>query len=179
MAMDLKKYIASIPDYPVKGILFRDVTPLINDGAAFREAVRQLSEYAATRKIDLIASPESRGFIFGCPMATELGIGFVPVRKPNKLPRKTVSASYALEYGTNELFMHADAVKPGQRVLVVDDLLATGGTAAATAEMVEKLGGIVAGCAFVIELDGLPGRKTLEEKGYDVHVLMHLADHTE
>ncbi|MCI6755198.1 adenine phosphoribosyltransferase [Galactobacillus timonensis] len=175
--MDLKDYIASIPDYPTKGILFRDVTPLVDDGEAFKEAVRQLAEYAKSVGADLIAGPESRGFIFGCPTAYELGIGFVPVRKPGKLPRETISASYSLEYGTNELFMHKDAVKPGQRVVIVDDLLATGGTAKATAEMVKKLGGVVAGCAFVIELDGLPGRVTLEQEGYDVKALMHLSDH--
>ncbi len=177
MAIDLKDYIASIPDYPTKGILFRDVTPLVDDGEAFKEAVRQLAEYAKSVGADLIAGPESRGFIFGCPTAYELGIGFVPVRKPGKLPRETISASYSLEYGTNELFMHKDAVKPGQRVVIVDDLLATGGTAKATAEMVKKLGGVVAGCAFVIELDGLPGRVTLEQEGYDVKALMHLSDH--
>ncbi len=177
MAIDLKDYIASIPDYPTKGILFRDVTPLVDDGEAFKEAVRQLAEYAKSVGADLIAGPESRGFIFGCPTAYELGIGFVPVRKPGKLPRETISASYSLEYGTNELFMHKDAVKPGQRVVIIDDLLATGGTAKATAEMVKKLGGVVAGCAFVIELDGLPGRVTLEQEGYDVKALMHLSDH--
>ena len=177
MAIDLKDYIASIPDYPTKGILFRDVTPLVDDGEAFKEAVRQLAEYAKSVGADLIAGPESRGFIFGCPTAYELGIGFVPVRKPGKLPRETISASYSLEYGTNELFMHKDAVKPGQRVVIVDDLLATGGTAKATAEMVKKLGGVVAGCAFVIELDGLPGRVMLEQEGYDVKALIHLSDH--
>ena len=177
MAIDLKDYIASIPDYPTKGILFRDVTPLVDDGEAFKEAVRQLAEYAKSVGADLIAGPESRGFIFGCPTAYELGIGFVPVRKPGKLPRETISASYSLEYGTNELFMHKDAVKPGQRVVIIDDLLATGGTAKASAEMVKKLGGVVAGCAFVIELDGLPGRVTLEQEGYDVKALMHLSDH--
>lgn len=177
MAIDLKDYIASIPDYPTKGILFRDVTPLVDDGEAFKEAVRQLAEYAKSVGADLIAGPESRGFIFGCPTAYELGIGFVPVRKPGKLPRETISASYSLEYGTNELFMHKDAVKPGQRVVIIDDLLATGGTAKATAEMVKKLGGVVAGCAFVIELDGLPGRVTLEQESYDVKALMHLSDH--
>lgn len=177
MAIDLKDYIASIPDYPTKGILFRDVTPLVGDGEAYREAVRLFAEYAKSVHADLIAGPESRGFIFGCPTAYELGIGFVPVRKPGKLPRETISASYALEYGTNELFMHKDAVKPGQRVVIIDDLLATGGTAKATAEMVKELGGVVAGCAFVIELDGLPGRVTLEQEGYDVKALMHLSDH--
>lgn len=175
MALNLEDYIASIPDYPAKGILFRDVTPLMGNGKAYQEAIQQLAAYVDQVHADLIAGPESRGFIFGCPVASQTGLGFVPVRKPGKLPRKTISARYELEYGTNELFMHADAVKPGQRVVVIDDLLATGGTAKATAEMIERLGGVVAGFAFVIELDGLPGRKTLE--GYDIHVLMHLSDH--
>ena len=175
MALNLEDYIASIPDYPAKGILFRDVTPLVADGAAFQEAVRQLSAYAVRVHADLIAGPDSRGFLFGCPAAVEAGLGFIPVRKPGKLPRQTISAKYELEYGTNELFMHADAIRPGQRVVVIDDLLATGGTAKATAEMIERLGGVVAGFAFVIELDGLPGRQMLHD--YDVHVLMHLSDH--
>ena len=161
MAIDLKDYIASIPDYPTKGILFRDVTPLVDDGEAFKEAVRQLAEYAKSVGADLIAGPESRGFIFGCPTAYELGIGFVPVRKPGKLPRETISASYSLEYGTNELFMHKDAVKPGQKVVIVDDLIATGGTVEAAAQLIEELGGEVAGMVFLIELAGLKGRDKL------------------
>lgn len=174
MAINLEDYIASIPNYPKEGILFRDVTPLAQDGAAFKEAVHQLAEIAKAKGADLIAGPESRGFIFGCPVATELGIGFVPVRKPGKLPRETVSCKYALEYGTDELFMHKDSVKPGQRVLIIDDLLATGGTAKATATMIEEMGGVVAGCAFIIELEGLPGREML--KGYDVHALLQMSD---
>lgn len=175
MALNLTDYIASIPDYPTKGILFRDVTPLVDDGAAYAEAVNQLAEYAKSVHADLIAGPESRGFIFGCPVANKLGVGFAPVRKPGKLPRETVSCKYDLEYGSNELFMHKDAVKPGQRVVIIDDLLATGGTAKATANMIEQLGGVVAGCAFVIELTGLPGREAL--KGYDIKALMELSDH--
>ncbi len=175
MSLDLKDYIATIPDYPSKGILFRDVTPLAQDGEAYKEAVRQLAEYARSVNAELIAGPESRGFVFGCPLAYELGVGFAMVRKPGKLPRETISCKYDLEYGTNELFMHRDSVKPGQRVLIVDDLLATGGTAKATAQMVEELGGVVAGFAFVIELDGLNGREALS--GYDVKALMNLSDH--
>ncbi len=174
MALNLEDYIASIRDYPTEGILFRDVTPLVADGEAYREAVNRMAAYAESVGADLIAGPESRGFIFGCPVATKLGVGFVPVRKPGKLPRETISCSYDLEYGSNELFMHKDAVRPGQRVVIVDDLLATGGTAAATAKMIEQLGGIVAGFAFVIELTGLPGMEALE--GYDVFRLMKLSD---
>lgn len=175
MALDLKDYVATIPDYPKAGILFRDVTPMVDDPEAFSEAISQLAANAKEAGADLIAGPESRGFWFGCPVADRLHIGFVPVRKPGKLPRETVSCKYDLEYGTNELFMHKDAVKPGQKVYIIDDLLATGGTAKATANMVEQLGGKVVGCGFVIELDGLPGREAL--KDYRVDALMKLADH--
>jgi len=174
MAIDLKDYVATIPNYPIKGVLFRDVTPLMQDGAAFRESIKQLAEIAKEMKVDVIAGPESRGFVFGAALAYELGIGFVPVRKPGKLPRETISCKYSLEYGTNEIFMHKDSVNPGQRVLIIDDLLATGGTAKATTTMVEQLGGVVAGLAFIIELEGLPGRKYLE--GYDVRALLTLPD---
>ncbi len=174
MAIDLKDYVATIPNYPIKGVLFRDVTPLMQDGAAFRESIKQLAEIAKEMKVDVIAGPESRGFVFGAALAYELGVGFVPVRKPGKLPRETISCKYSLEYGTNEIFMHKDSVNPGQRVLIIDDLLATGGTAKATTTMVEQLGGVVAGLAFIIELEGLPGRKYLE--GYDVRALLTLPD---
>ena len=175
MALDLKDYIATIPNYPIEGVLFRDVTPLMQDGAAFKEAIVQLAAIAKELKADVIAGPESRGFVFGAPVALEAGLGFVPVRKPGKLPRETISCKYELEYGMNELFMHKDSVQPGQRVLIVDDLLATGGTAKAVADMVEMLGGVVAGYAFVIELEGLPGRKMLGK--YEVRALMVLPDH--
>ena len=168
--MDLKKYVASIPDFPTKGILFRDITPLMADGEAFHESCEMLIEYARKIGAQVVAGPESRGFIFGCPVAHELKIGFVPVRKPNKLPRKTISYKYDLEYGSNELHMHEDAIKPGQKVLIIDDLLATGGTVEATIKMVEQLGGEVVGCAFLIELEGLGGREKLS--GYDVYTLM-------
>lgn len=168
--MNLKDYVASIPDFPSKGILFRDITPLMADGNAFHEACNKLIDYARKVGAEVVAGPESRGFIFGCPVANELKIGFVPVRKPGKLPRKTISYKYDLEYGSNELHMHADAIKPGQKVLIVDDLLATGGTVEATAKMVEELGGEVVGCAFLIELEGLGGRDKLN--GYDVYTLM-------
>ena len=164
--MNFKDYIASIPDFPVEGVLFRDITPLMNDGNAFHEACELLIEYAKKIEADLVVGPESRGFIFGCPVSHELKIGFVPVRKPNKLPRKTISYTYDLEYGSNELHMHADAIKPGQKVLIIDDLLATGGTVEATIKLVEQLGGVVVGCAFLIELEDLNGRSQLD--GYNV-----------
>lgn len=168
--MELKNYVAAIPDFPSEGILFRDVTPLLADKEAFAYAINELKTFAESKNADLILGPESRGFIVGCPLAFALGCGFVPVRKPGKLPRETVSCEYSLEYGTNELFMHADAVKPGQKVIIADDLLATGGTAKAACELVEKLGGEVVGVVFLIELEGLNGREIL--KGYDVYSLM-------
>lgn len=161
--MNLKDYIAAVPDFPKEGILFRDITPLMQEGAAFKESVRQIEEFAKEVGAELIAGPESRGFIFGCPVAANLNIGFVPVRKPGKLPRETVSFEYDLEYGSNELHMHKDAVRPGQKVLIVDDLLATGGTVQATAKLVESLGGEVVGAAFLIELEDLKGREALKE----------------
>lgn len=164
--MDLTEYVASIPDFPSKGILFRDVTPMIQDGKAFHEACDKIAEYAQKVGADVICGPESRGFLVGCPAAYKLNIGFVPVRKPGKLPRETISCKYDLEYGSNELQLHADAIKKGQKVLIVDDLLATGGTVEATIKMVEQLGGEVVGCAFIIELVDLKGRDVL--KGYDV-----------
>ncbi len=174
MSINLEDYVATIPDFPAKGILFRDVTPMIKDPAAYRTAVDDLAAYCRSRGAEVIVGPESRGFLFGCPVAYALQIGFVPVRKPGKLPRETVSCKYELEYGTNELFMHKDAIQPGQKVVVIDDLLATGGTANAAANMIEQLGGEVVGMAFVIELSGLPGREELGK--YDVHSIMVLPD---
>jgi adenine phosphoribosyltransferase len=168
--MDLKKYIADIKDFPIKGILFRDITPLMNDGPAFAHASNLMVEYAKAKKADVVVGPESRGFIFGCPVSYALNIGFVPVRKPGKLPRATIEVAYDLEYGKNTLCLHKDAIKPGQRVLVVDDLLATGGTIQATIELVEKLGGVVVGCAFLIELVDLNGRDKI--KNYDILTLL-------
>ena len=168
--MDIKDYVAAIPDFPIEGVLFRDITPLMADGYAFHQACSELIDYAKKVGAEVVAGPESRGFIFGCPVAYELNIGFVPVRKPNKLPRETISYKYDLEYGSNELFMHADAIKKGQKVLIIDDLLATGGTVAATIKMVEMLGGEVVGCAFLIELTDLKGREALE--GYDVFTML-------
>ncbi|MCR5230657.1 MAG: adenine phosphoribosyltransferase [Solobacterium sp.] len=174
MTVKLEDYIASIPDFPKAGILFRDITPILQHPEAMKETIRRFREFAESVNADLVCGPESRGFIFGAPLALEMGVGFVPVRKPGKLPRETISCKYDLEYGSNELFMHKDAVMPGQRVIVVDDLLATGGTAAATAKMIEQLGGVVAGFAFVIELDGLDGRKALDK--YNVCALMNMSD---
>ena len=169
--MNLKDYIATIENYPKEGITFRDISPLMADGNAYSYAVREIVQYATDKKIDMIVGPEARGFIVGCPVAFELGIGFAPVRKPGKLPREVISADYEKEYGVDTLTMHADAIKPGQRVLIVDDLLATGGTVKATIEMIEKLGGVVAGCAFLVELDELNGREKIGD--YDYKVLMH------
>ena len=169
--MNLENYIARVDNYPTEGVIFRDITPLMADGEAYRYSVNKMVEYAKSLDVDVIAGPEARGFIFGCPVATDLGVGFVPVRKPKKLPRKTIEVAYDLEYGSNVLTMHEDAIKPGQRVLIVDDLLATGGTVKAAIDLVEKLGGIVAGCAFLIELDELEGGKLLE--GYDYQTLLH------
>lgn len=170
MALDLKQYIASIPDYPEKGIVFRDISPLMADGAAYTEATNQIVSYARERNVEMIVGPEARGFIVGCPVAYELGVGFAPARKKGKLPNETISASYSLEYGTAELQLQRAAIKPGQRVLVTDDLLATGGTISATIEMVEALGGIVVGTAFIIELTELKGRDKL--KDYDILSLL-------
>ena len=169
--MKLEDYVATINDYPQKGVIFRDISPLMADGNAYNYALTEIVQYARDKQIDMVVGPEARGFIVGCPVAYQLGIGFAPVRKPGKLPRETVEATYEKEYGTDTLTIHADAIKPGQRVLIVDDLLATGGTVSATIELIEKLGGIVAGCAFIIELDDLEGRKKIGD--YDYKVLMH------
>lgn len=168
--MDYKDYIASVENFPINGILFRDITPLMADGKVFKSAVDELKEFAIEVGAEVIAGPESRGFIFGCPIAYELEIGFVPIRKPNKLPRETVNVSYDLEYGKNTLCLHKDAIKPGQKVLIIDDLLATGGTMKAAIELVEKLGGVVVGLGFLIELDDLEGRNLL--KGYNTKTLI-------
>ncbi|MBQ7640841.1 MAG: adenine phosphoribosyltransferase [Acholeplasmatales bacterium] len=167
--MDLRDYVASIPDFPKKGIIFRDITPIIQNGDAFKEATRRLTEYAKAVGATVIAGPEARGFIFGCPVASELNIGFIPVRKPGKLPRAVLTEDYDLEYGKNTLCIHSDALKPTDKVLIIDDLLATGGTARAAAKLVEKAGAKVAGLAFVIELVDLKGRELL--KGYNLLTL--------
>ena len=160
-AFDLKKYIRDIPDFPKPGILFRDITPLLARPEAFREAVRQLADHYRGRKIDAVVAAEARGFIFAAPLALELGAGFVPVRKPGKLPFDTHAFHYELEYGTDTLEMHTDGATQGQKVLVVDDLLATGGTVDACCRLLEKTGATIEGCAFVIELVALGGAKRI------------------
>jgi len=168
--MDLAATIRGVPDFPIKGILFYDITTLLKDPAALKASIDQLTDHYREAKVDKVVGIESRGFIFGLPLAYQLGAGFVPVRKPGKLPAATLSESYSLEYGTNTLEIHVDAIEKNQRVLVVDDLLATGGTAKATCNLVEKLGGEVIGLAFAIELNFLKGREKL--KGYDVFSLI-------
>ena len=165
--MDLAKLIRDVPDFPVEGILFKDITTLIKDPAAFAEAVDRIMAPYSDQDVDLVVAIESRGFIFGAPIAYHLGAGFAPVRKEGKLPADSIKAEYSLEYGSNVLEIHKDAVQPGQRVLVVDDLLATGGTAKATVDLVEKLGGEVVGVAFLIDLAFLHGIDKLQ--GYQVH----------
>jgi adenine phosphoribosyltransferase len=164
--MDLAALIREVPDFPKKGIRFKDITTLLKDGPAFRQALDALAELLRGRPIDLVIGIESRGYIFAAPLAYLLGVGFVPVRKLGKLPAETISIEYELEYGTNTLEMHVDAVQPGQRVVIVDDLLATGGTVAATIELVERLGGVVDSLAFLVELTFLHGRDKVV--GYDV-----------
>lgn len=168
--MDLKQFITIVPDWPKPGIKFKDITTLMDNGDAYRYATDQIVKYAKEQKIDLVVGPEARGFIIGCPVAYSLGVGFAPVRKEGKLPRETIKVNYGLEYGSDILTIHKDAIKPGQRVLITDDLLATGGTIEATIKLVEDLGGIVAGIAFLIELTYLDGRKRLN--GYNVLTLM-------
>jgi adenine phosphoribosyltransferase len=157
----LRRRVRDVPDFPKPGILFRDLTPLMGDGVAMRACVSLLAERVAKHRPDVIVAVESRGFIFGAPVAADLGIGFAPVRKPGKLPARKLSRTYELEYGTDSLEMHADAVHPGARVVIVDDLLATGGTAAATVELVREQGAAVVAAAFVVELTLLTGRARL------------------
>ncbi len=164
--IDLRNFIKKVEDYPKKGIKFRDITPLLQNGEAYEFATRKLLEFAKEKKPTVIVGPEARGFIFGCPIANHLKIGFIPIRKPNKLPRKTIDITYDLEYGTNSLSMHYDAIKKGDRVLVIDDLLATGGTVKATIELVEKQGGIIVGCVFLIRLKDLKGTEKINAYPY-------------
>jgi adenine phosphoribosyltransferase len=169
-SLDLQAKIRDVPDFPTKGIVFKDVMPLIADPAAFRESIDRLAAWAGPRTPDVILGAEARGFIFGGALAYALGCGFVPARKPGKLPWRTIEAAYDLEYGTDVLQIHADALGSGSRVIVLDDVLATGGTAKAKIELVEQLGGTVVGALFVIELGFLHGRDRLD--GYDVHALI-------
>jgi adenine phosphoribosyltransferase len=170
--LDLKRYMRSIPDWPKKGILFWDITPLLADAEALSAAVEALAENYKGSAVDYVAAVEARGFIFGSAVAETIGAGFVPIRKKGKLPFDTESITYDLEYGQDTLEVHADAVKPGSKILMVDDLLATGGTMAAACKLIEKVGGKIAGIAFLVELDDLHGREKL--KDYNLNVLINL-----
>ena len=163
--MNLREYVSEVENWPKEGVQFKDITTIMDNGEAFGYAVDQIAKFAEDKDVDIIVGPEARGFIIGCPVAYRLGIGFAPVRKPNKLPRETISYEYDLEYGKNTLEIHKDAIKPGQRVLITDDLLATGGTIEAAIHLVEKLGGEVVGLAFLIKLNYLNGRDKI--KDYD------------
>ena len=167
--MRLKDYIATVPDFPKKGIMFRDITPLLQDGIAFSAVIDTFAGHAKKLGATVIVGPEARGFIFGAPVAAKLHLGLVPVRKPGKLPRDCYSQEYHLEYGKNTLCIHKDAIKPGDKVFILDDLLATGGTALATCKLIEKAGGEVVGLGFVIDLVDLGGKKLL--KDYNVVTL--------
>jgi adenine phosphoribosyltransferase len=168
--LDLAARIRDIPDFPKPGIVFKDITPLLLDPEALTDAVDRLAEWARPLEVDFVAAAEARGFILGAALAVELGVGFVPARKPGKLPHETISAEYILEYGVDALELHADALADGARVLLHDDLLATGGTARALVDLVEGTGAVIAGCGFLVELAFLGGRERLA--GYDVHALL-------
>jgi len=169
-ALDLRSYIRNIPDFPRPGIEFKDITPLLLDPVALDAAITGLAAYSEPLGVNYVVAAEARGFILGAALARQLGAGFVPARKPGKLPHETISAQYALEYGLDALEVHADAMAGGARVLIHDDLLATGGTASALCDLVTDLGGVVVGCAFLAELCFLEGRKRLQ--GYDVYALL-------
>lgn len=161
--VNLEKYIRVIEDFPKKGISFKDITTLLKDGEAFHYAIKVMADNIKEEKINVVVGPEARGFLFGAPIAYELGIGFVPVRKPGKLPGETMRHEYQLEYGSDSLEIHKDAIKPGDRVAVIDDLLATGGTILSAVKLIESLGGTVVHIGFLIELEELMGRKSLSE----------------
>lgn len=164
--MDLKQYVSEVQDWPKEGVNFKDITTIMDNGEAYKYATDQIVQYAHDKQVDIVVGPEARGFIIGCPVSYAMGIGFAPVSKEGKLPREVIRYEYDLEYGSNVLTMHKDAIKPGQRVLITDDLLATGGTIEAAIHLIESLGGIVVGIAFLIELKYLNGIEKL--KGYDV-----------
>ena len=168
--MNLKTVIRDIPDFPSPGILFRDITPILQSPDAFKAALDQIQDRLADLQFDLIAGPESRGFIFGVPLAVNMRKGFIPARKKGKLPASTIAKSYALEYGQETIEIHADAIKPGDRVVIVDDLLATGGTCRALCELIEETGGEVTAIVFLIELEALNGRAVLE--GYNIETIL-------
>ena len=173
MSKSLEQYIRTIQDFPKPGIGFKDITTLLKEPQPFREVIAAFAAHFSGKHVQKVVGIESRGFIFGAPLALNLGAGFVPARKPKKLPAATVRAEYQLEYGTDALEMHVDAIQAGERVLILDDLLATGGTAAAAVQLVEKLGGLVVGLGFLIELDFLHGRRNLSQ--YDLLSLIHVA----
>lgn len=172
--MNLKEKIRVIPDFPKPGISFKDITTLLKDAEAFRYVIKTMAEYFKDKKIDMVVGVESRGFLLGAPLAYEMGLGFTLIRKPGKLPGDVLKVDYALEYGTDSLEIHTDSFKPGSNVLLVDDLLATGGTIAAAANLIERLGGKIAGFAFLVELSALEGRKKL--KDYDILTLVQYDD---
>jgi adenine phosphoribosyltransferase len=159
--MNFKDYIRVIPDFPQPGIRFKDITTLLNNGPAYKAAIDELKVMVKDLKIDLIAGPEARGFVVGAPLAYALGVGFVPIRKSGKLPGETIEVDYALEYGKDKLAMHKDAIRPGQKILIADDLLATGGTIATSIQLIQQLGGDIVGSVFLIELNYLNGREKL------------------
>ena len=168
--MELESYIRDIPDFPQEGVMFKDITPLLADPAAFHETIDRMAAGYADEGVTKVLGAEARGFIFAAPLAYKLDAGFIPARKPGKLPWETIEATYALEYGTDSLEVHVDSISPGARVIVLDDVLATGGTARAKIELVERLGGVVVGALFVIELSFLHGRDRIA--GTDVHALI-------
>lgn len=168
--MQVKDYIRSIENYPVEGVTFRDITPVLQEGPVFQKVIRDLADLVKDLEFDKIAGIEARGFIIGAPLANYLGCGFIPVRKPGKLPYEKISQEYDLEYGNDAIEIHLDAVEDGERILIIDDLLATGGTAQAGAKLVEKAGGKVVACVFLIELAALGGKKKLEN--YDIRTLL-------
>jgi adenine phosphoribosyltransferase len=171
--MDLKSKIRTVPHWPIKGVMFRDITTLLQDAEAFKHVCDELYKRYKDRKIDVVVGLESRGFIFGAVLAYKLGVGFVPIRKPGKLPYKTVSAEYEKEYGKDKMEIHEDAINSGDRVLIVDDLIATGGTSSAAVQLVEKLGGMVEELAFIIDLPDLKGKEKI--KGYRIFTMVEFA----
>ena len=177
MTIDLARFIRTIPDYPKTGILFRDITTLIADGAAFRETIDRLAARCESLGASKVAAIESRGFLFGAPLAAALGIGFVPIRKPGKLPGKVIAQDYSLEYGQDRVEMHTDVIAPGEKIVLVDDLIATGGTALAALALIRSTGAVVQECLFVVELPDLEGRQRIESEGVPVHSLVLFEGH--
>ncbi|MDB5349427.1 MAG: apt [Planctomycetota bacterium] len=169
-SIDLREHIRDIPDFPKPGIMFKDITPLLGHPEAFRASIDRLAQAFSDQKLDAIAAAEARGFIFGAPLALALNVGFIPIRKPGKLPYATIAMEYQLEYGHDRLEVHSDALKPGNRVLLLDDVLATGGTMRACCDLIQQTGAEVAACAFILELDFLKGRERLEP--YEVFSLI-------